>query len=354
MIGKYMCAVFLLCFLCKTEGFLLDGQTDSSGGLTENHFITLMKLLVEEKEQRHTLELAVTQLHSDFQSLHKNYSDLENNCSTIFEQYSRLKNETELQQIKLDEINQNIAIKKIFQAQIMRYVSDLSSNMSKFQKEVDDLAQLKNVNQLKDVTSLQSVMKTLQQGLLQVNITQQARGQDFLALYNMTLYLRSLSEAQAHRITGLSLQLDKNQQQIANVSNAVSMTGCVDAEKIHSAESVILFSDIKTIIGIFDVASFKTNGTFRCPSAGLYLITVTVTSGTFNAHYYVYINSKKEFNGFVSKHSPTDYTDIGNFEHPGTIIFTARLEVNDIMYVQAGKIMSISIWNSCLSITKIK
>lgn len=196
MTGKYICVVLVLCFLCKTEGFLLDGQTESSGGLTENHFITLMKLLVEEKEQRHTLELAVTQLHSDFQSLHKNYSDLENNRSTIFEQYSRLKNETELQQIKLDEINQNIAIEKIFQAQIMRYVSDLTSNMSKFQKEVDDLAQLKNVNQLKDVTSLQSVMKTLQQGLLQVNITQQARGQDFLALYNMTLYLRSLSEAQ--------------------------------------------------------------------------------------------------------------------------------------------------------------
>ncbi|VDI12562.1 Hypothetical predicted protein [Mytilus galloprovincialis] len=354
MIGKYMCFVFLLCFLCKAEGFLLDGQTDSSGGLTENHFITLMKLLVEEKEQRHNLELAVTQLHSEFQILHKNYSDLKNNCSTILEQYTRLKNVSEVHQIRLDEINQNRANEKIFQSTIVRSITEVTSNISKIQTQVDDLMQLKNIKQLQDVRNLQLVMKTLQQGLLQVNITQQARGQDFLALYNMTLYIRSLSEAQARRITGLSLQLDKNQQQIANVSNAVSLTACLDSDKIHSEESVILFSDIKTSIGVPDASSFITNGTFRCPSAGLYLITVTVTSGTFNAHYFVYINSKKEFNGFVSKHSPTDYTDIGNFEHSGTISVTARLDVNDTLYVQAGKIMYISTWNSCLSITKIK
>ncbi|CAC5356546.1 unnamed protein product [Mytilus coruscus] len=354
MIGKNMNVVFVLFILCKTEGFLLDGQTDSSGGLTEGHFITLMKLLIEEKEQRHKLEFAMTQLHSEFESLHKNYSDLQSNCSTILEQYSFLKNETEVLQTNLEEINKNKANEKIFQAHIMRSISDVTSNISKIQKEVDDLAQLKNVNQLKDMISLQSVLKTLQQDLQRVKQTQQARGQDFLALYNMTLYLRSLSEAQAHRMSGLSLQLDKNQQQIANVSNAVSLTACVSSSKNISAQSVILFSHIKTSIGVSDAASFKTNGTFKCPSAGLYLMTVAVTSGIFNAHFYVYINSKKEFNGLVAKHSPTNYTDIANFEHSGTIIFTARLGVNDTIYVQAGKFIFISNWNSCLSITKIK
>lgn len=106
------------------------------------------------------------------------------------------KNESEVQQNRLDEINQNRANEKIFQAQIMRSVLNVASNISEIKKEVNDLAQLKNVNQLKDLISLQSGIKTLQQGLLQVNITQQARGQDFLALYNMTLYLRSLSEEQ--------------------------------------------------------------------------------------------------------------------------------------------------------------
>ncbi|CAG2242561.1 unnamed protein product [Mytilus edulis] len=197
-------------------------------------------------------------------------------------------------------------------------------------------------------------MKTLQQDLLQVNMTQQARGQDFLALYNMTLYLRSVSEAQAHRINGLSLQLDKNQQQIGNISNAVSLTACASSYKSLPAHSVILFSNIKTSIGVPDASSFKTNGIFRCPSAGLYLITVTMTSGTFDAGFFVYINYKIKFNGFVAKHSPTDYTDFQNFEHTGTISVTARLEVNDTMNVQAARNISISAWNSCLSITKIK
>lgn len=87
-------------------------------------------------------------------------------------------------------------MKKIFQSTIVRSITEVTSNISKIQTQVDDLVQLKNIKQLQDVRNLQLVMKTLQQGLLQVNITQQARGQDFLALYNMTLYIRSLSEAQ--------------------------------------------------------------------------------------------------------------------------------------------------------------
>lgn len=219
-----------LLFLWRADTFLLNPGTTPSDGLTESHFITVMNLLLEEKQQRQHLEFAVNKIYQDLLAsianttnevrnmqtskqyfeqtigystdrLRKSYKDLLTDFVNLKEDNKQLRlqlfksnNDTKDLGKKYDEIQQSFISLKDENKQLNQELNQSRDIMVHLKENVESLTHLKSINQLQDVKDLQkganatgNHLRVIDSQLNKITATQQARDQDFLALYNQTV-----------------------------------------------------------------------------------------------------------------------------------------------------------------------
>ncbi|CAC5420839.1 unnamed protein product [Mytilus coruscus] len=200
------CVLFIVSTF-DISAFLLEDKTPlPNNDLTDKHYIAVMDLLLEERKERQNLEIAMTQLHQEplaktsrLPKLNrtKNFSE---KCNA---ELQALKNKTD--QIQ-DELNaENTKLKKEL-SYVQQNFSKLQLEMrlelnnienksiddiNRVQNDLSSLKQLKAIDQLQDVHKLQNQFETIQHQVQSLTAIQSARGQDFLALYNQTLEIKS-------------------------------------------------------------------------------------------------------------------------------------------------------------------
>ncbi|CAC5368944.1 ROCK2 [Mytilus coruscus] len=199
--------IIFICFLLfvsvvKVTGFLLEDKTPlPNNDLTDKHYIAVIDLLLEEKKARQQLEVAVTQLHqelltktyhlptpngannltenckADLQAM-KNYSD--NIQGELTAEIKLLKHEHSLLQQNFSKLQLEITDIRI---RFKNFENRSIEDSRKVQNDLNSLKQLKTIDQLQDVHTLQTQFETIQRQVQSLTITESARGQDFLALY---------------------------------------------------------------------------------------------------------------------------------------------------------------------------
>lgn len=207
--------LILICFLFvisveQVTSFLLEDKTPMPNtDLTDKHYIAVVDLLVEEKRARQQLEIAVTQLHQELLAKTSHlpipgvYTNVTEKCK---EDLQAMKNNSEYIQRELTAeikllkhehslLQHNFSILQLENSDIKRTLKN-SENRSieesqKVQNDINSLKQLKAINQLQDVHTLQTQFITIQRQVQQLSSVQSARGQDFLALYNQTLGIKT-------------------------------------------------------------------------------------------------------------------------------------------------------------------
>ncbi|CAC5411905.1 unnamed protein product [Mytilus coruscus] len=179
--------------------FLLDSSTvRPSGGsqyLTTRHYMQLMDLLYEEKQTRRQLEQIVTTLQTKVDDMSNNGGQQAVNITTYIQPYvTRLENQekelatvrytyTNLLQTKEAEIaklHTTVTALEHNYTSLLHDSTMTQANYHKLKLEVEGLKQVKNLdvaNGLQETTNEINMLKA----------SNQARSQDFLALYNLTM-----------------------------------------------------------------------------------------------------------------------------------------------------------------------
>ncbi|VDI12926.1 Hypothetical predicted protein [Mytilus galloprovincialis] len=215
-------------FTLNVKAFLLDDKTTSpNSGVAGHQYIALMELLTDEMKARKRLEEAVTQLHTEVVSKTLNITNHRGQTDMIIaELQTKLQNiENNLQQSVQQQKMENAALHQSYSSLqkensiikqnnyiIQQQYSMLQQNYSTLQVEHDEfknkltahdkksaeiateiaaLKQLKAINQLHDINTLQTDTQALKNQVHTLTTNQAARGQDVLALYNQTLAFRS-------------------------------------------------------------------------------------------------------------------------------------------------------------------
>ncbi|CAC5420840.1 unnamed protein product [Mytilus coruscus] len=191
--------------------FLLEDKTPMpNSDLTDKHYIGVIDLLLEEKRARQQLEVAVTQLHQELltKTSHLPTPNGDNNVTEkckadlqVMKNYSdniqrELTAEINLLKHEHSLFQQNFSTLQLENSDIKRRLKN-SENRSfeeskKFQNDINSLKQLKGIDQLQDVHTLQTQFETIQRQVQLLSSVQSARGEDFLALYNQSLKMKSI------------------------------------------------------------------------------------------------------------------------------------------------------------------
>ncbi|VDI28242.1 Hypothetical predicted protein, partial [Mytilus galloprovincialis] len=218
---------FSIQYVCA---FLLDDKTPSPNTvMSDRHYLAVIELLGEETKARQNLEIAVTQLHRDLvtktsniaafkdqanliKDLTSKLQNMENKTNMLEQKYQKVKSENNAIQHSHVSLQQELSIIKSNYSVLQQMYAGVDRNYSKMQsqhdqliqklsvhenqsadivKEITALKQLKAIDQLQDISALQTETQTLKNQVHSLTSNQAARGQDFLALYNQTLTFRS-------------------------------------------------------------------------------------------------------------------------------------------------------------------
>lgn len=141
------------------------------------------------------------------------------------------------------------------------------------------------------------------------------------------------------------------EKEIEDMKTPVAMTSCSSVGTVEKGD-IIRFPDIATIYGISDNTknSFIQTGKFTCEKAGLYLVTVSVMSLSYNACFNIKRDGQLLRNVQVVPHSSSS----NNF-HTGTGSVVVMLDVGETVYSNVIETMTFHHENrySCMTITKI-
>ncbi|CAG2242332.1 COL8A [Mytilus edulis] len=177
----------------------------------------------------------------------------------------------------------------------------LKNTTMEFRKELSELKQMKSVQQALDLHAVQSKIQSLEQKSNSLTINQNARSQDFLALYNMTRVMENKVDLMGNRVQ--DIETNQNTTFAAVVSNIsliegkvssnskrVAVTACVGSTQTFS-DRVVKFTTVRTEIGINNIATFKSSGKFVCEIPGLYFISARLRTNNGDRTFYVMKNS---------------------------------------------------------------
>ncbi|CAC5405101.1 unnamed protein product [Mytilus coruscus] len=189
--------LFLLIINCR--GFLLDtgkGQTSSSGQfLSESEFLEAKKLLNQEindlrRDTDKTIALLTTQLKNKFDILEQKVANVDNNGTNQNNMPTKeyLVLEQKLNEVLNDnaDLKREIKIMKNEMAAMRNALSALNNASSEHSRKIEDLQHLGSIKRLHEISSLQQSVKSNSDSIQFLSMHEQARRQDFLALYNMT------------------------------------------------------------------------------------------------------------------------------------------------------------------------
>lgn len=149
----------------------------------------------------------------------------------------------------------------------------------------------------------------------------------------------------------LSRTVTSLEKEIEDIKTPVAMTSCSAVGTVHT-DDIIRFPNIATIYGISDNTknSFIRTGKFTCEKAGLYLVTVSVMSLSYNACFNIKKDGELLRSVQVAPHSLTT-----NNYHTGTGSVVVKLDVGETVYSKAILTMKVHNENgySCITITKV-
>lgn len=227
-----------------TGGFLLDKSTPApqliSGSIiTDQHFLTLIELLSDEKQHRYQLEqkvavlekrLGSVNLDSKISQMDKYIKQLESRISSVEQITASPVNNTCTCQADREAIEK--LIKRTTDIELKYSVLETKNNdfyhaknktdqrLNELQQEVGDLRNLKTINQLQKLNSLKIEVQTLNLKTSQLESSSQARSQDFLALYRNT-------QTTANYVTNNSLS-------ISQIQNNMNRSQLIAKERLNT------------------------------------------------------------------------------------------------------------------------
>lgn len=387
----------LMCFISvsTTRGFLLEpDHTGNPAGKIQ--CLPIGTYLSDKEDLRHQMDklqreneqklgILTSQLQSRLSAFEGKMSENDRKNETL---------ELEILEKKYQELGFNFTLlqqeNKLLRDRFGYQESEtkrLQNTTIELSKKVSDLEQLKSINQALDIRAIQTKVHSLEQETSLLTSNQNARNQDFLALYNVTqvtdknlneLHHQYKNELQSfetsqnetlvklfedvlHNVTS-SLQNIKSSQNItsfevqsavskiktleselANDSKKVAVTACVSSSKTFSG-GVVKFANVHSNVGFKDIATFKSSGKFVCEFPGLYYISSHLRTTNQNNAFYVKKNS--EYIAYSA-------TDDENHWSTNPISAVVELQLKDTLYVYAPSI-NIDSSYSCLSIVKIK
>ncbi|CAC5395852.1 C1QL [Mytilus coruscus] len=178
----------------NADGFLLNPGQTSSPGIT-SQYISMDMYLAEKKELRNqifqfqreneqTLQLLTTQLQQKLSVIDDKLNDSSKPNDMI--EFANLKQKNRELEVNLTFLQEK---HKLLQSSYVRQKDQLEflkNTTTEVLKELADLKQLKCVNQTLDLRVVNSKIQSLEQKTNLLTNNQNARSQDFLALYNMT------------------------------------------------------------------------------------------------------------------------------------------------------------------------
>ncbi|CAG2230777.1 unnamed protein product [Mytilus edulis] len=289
--------------------------------------------------------------------------------------------------MKYNAVQAELMVKKMYNSAVNKTLA-LAGKIHK-------LEQLQNINQLQSLQTLQGQAQTFDSQINLLTSHEQARNQDFLALYNLTTSSRHELEYKMsnqfqtiqknQNLTVAMLQQKQNQdfqilrnltsesrneneklvnhtmkeiEQMGRYHNSsfllfqqnlekqlqkVVVTGCIIGHPTIPA-GPLKFPDIKTSVGVSSLSSFKSTGKFTCQVPGYYHIVTTVLTTYIDARIDIMKNSNSIHWQYVTGYTTSHWT-------PGTAAVALELKTNDTVWIKLYS--TYNIFQSCLTIFKI-
>lgn len=278
----------------------------------------------------------------------------------------------------------------ILQRQYRRQENELVSLRNTTNKHGKQMAEMMKLHtQTINLNTVQQQIKSVSSQTNTLALNQQARNNDFLALYNLTIYARSLilelgsnmsaiinnlesnhnrtSDELDKKITtveiGQNLTLERKiaelesrfdrslkavqQQAIRVPSKKVAVTACIANGGFVSSGSVLQFSDIRTQFGIRNVYGFRATGKFNCEIGGVYLMSAWILSSINGAEFAIFKNRNNIAQAFITNNSDGKSST-------ATAVVAVDLRVNDQVWVQAvSRMYAGTSHRSCITVVKL-
>lgn len=130
---------------------------------------------------------------------------------------------------------------------------------------------------------------------------------------------------------------------------SVAITACVANGGTKPSGYIVKFDDVRTHVGINNIASFRTNGKFICEVDGIYLVSTWIDSSTNYGRFHIYKNEQIIGSTVFNYISTT-----ASVENTGTAVVAVELHIGDTVRIQTGRSMNIvSSRRSCFTIAKL-
>ncbi|XP_071181360.1 coiled-coil domain-containing protein 110-like [Mytilus edulis] len=440
--------VLFFILLASVNSFLLDNPQGNGGTVTTNQYLTLSKFYAEMELQqkdtanahqetlklRHDMEnsfaLLTTQLQQKFDRLDKKLEETERQNQTILDAVDLKQKYTELEKKYLN-LEQNFNTLKFVNNLLQNKKDEMEHTLLSLQNEtknqgqelavlktkslmvdqnIKDLKHLGNIKPLQEIQTLQQEIKSLSAQTSSLNMKEQARSQDFIALYskvrdqgtnstssimNLNLQMKTIqtnhntsfsdlvtkietlqmTDNMSTKYVGAQLKiLQKNQsilfaemetkmhtafirdnqththlqRQIDNSKEQVSLI----AHPLTSTTTagIIKFNRVAFSVGINNLPAFKNTGKFVCENDGTYLISTSIASNTIDASYYIYLNGNTLSQTLIGNNSHRPST----WYYTGSVVLVLHLRLHDSVWVYyPGNYRILSGLQSTFTIVKI-
>ncbi|CAG2246960.1 unnamed protein product [Mytilus edulis] len=133
-------------------------------------------------------------------------------------------------------------------------------------------------------------------------------------------------------------------QKVAQANEKVAITTCVSVDGVVHHNNAIKFDQVRSHVGILDMAAIRTTGKFTCEKGGVYHISVVINTPTDHSSFSIYMNGNS-----VSKLSISS----DNHVDTGTSVVALELQIGDIVWVQADTDIHVYFHWSCMTVVKL-
>ncbi|XP_076111176.1 uncharacterized protein LOC143079621 isoform X1 [Mytilus galloprovincialis] len=364
-----------------------------------------MNLLTDQLQQKFDLieKMLAAQMSSNetqaIEALEKKNQELENMYNTIQgkltakeQMYNEIaENNTKLQEAMATQEKKTANLQVDLLTVQIKCDAEINIAVNKtlaLGQKITQLEQLQSIKQLQTLQTLQGQVQAFDSRINLLTSHEQARNQDFLALYNLTTSSRHELENKMNNqlqsieksLSNLTSESRNENEKLANYTmkeinelanhtlnkikqmgryhnssfslfqqnldkqlQKVVVTGCYVGGGYLPA-GPLKFPDIKTSVGVSNLSSFQSTGKFTCQVPGYYHIVTTMMSVDSNERIDIMKNSNSIHWQYVTGNTQGSWT-------PGTAAVALELKTNDTVWIKLNSRKSIH--QSCLTIIKI-
>ncbi|XP_063442070.1 uncharacterized protein LOC134722382 [Mytilus trossulus] len=313
----------------------------------------------------------ISQLEERYRNLEKNYTELGQKFKTLLTKYTNkdielnvLRNKTMALEKSLDIVENS---NNVLGVKLKALEDKLDNKSIELSRDVLDLKNLKNIEPLRNLYSMQQQLHSVSAQTQNLLVNEQARSQDFLALYNKTRILETKVTTQFRNLENnqnvisanltsqvygferiLNSTLKAKLNGVNETNDTVLLTSCV--AQSGPLTGIIKFPSIQDNIGINELSSFISSGQFTCENPGLYQVFVRITSGVGNKYCSVQKNGSEMSKIYIAAHigDPSDW-------HTGIGLAILELKLGDVVWIEKDISFKIETdpW-SCITIVKLR